>query len=225
MNGAPRLPAGLPSVADARLPLKYEAAKTALAECASIDECFDWANKADAMAAYARMSEDDTLRKQCDRIQARALRRCGELLKEYNSPGARTDLEPNDGGDGGLTQGQAAKDAGMSERQQVTAVRVANVPDADFETQVESDSPPTVTALAEQGKKTRNLVDLQGRAPEEYSMATSAQAHLRDFAKFAGKTDPAVVARGTKPHEVDQIIKHIAVLDGWLDVLATRLER
>ena len=33
----------------------------------------------------------------------------------------------------------------MSERQQVTAIRVANIPADDFERQVESDQPPTVT--------------------------------------------------------------------------------
>jgi hypothetical protein len=48
----------------------------------------------------------------------------------------------------------AAADAvGMSERQRKTAVRVANVPEADFEEQVESDTPPTVTKLAQQGKR------------------------------------------------------------------------
>ena len=57
----------------------------------------------------------------------------------------------------------------MSERQQVTAIRVANVPVADFERQVDSPKPPTVTALAEQGKKAtpRPVIDLKGRAPAE----------------------------------------------------------
>lgn len=36
----------------------------------------------------------------------------------------------------------------MSERQQITAVRVANVPAEDFERQVDSDVPPTISKLA-----------------------------------------------------------------------------
>jgi len=40
----------------------------------------------------------------------------------------------------------------MSERQKVTAIRVANVLTEEFERQVESDAPPTVTQLAEQGR-------------------------------------------------------------------------
>ncbi len=43
------------------------------------------------------------------------------------------------------SEAQAGADAGMSERQIKTAVRVANVSVEDFEAAVESDAPPTVT--------------------------------------------------------------------------------
>jgi hypothetical protein len=49
---------------------------------------------------------------------------------------------------------QAAKGAGLSERQTKTAVRVANIPADEFEATVESDDPPTVTALAQRRTKT-----------------------------------------------------------------------
>src|SRR3990167_11344690 len=78
----PALPSGLPSVHNAKLPKMYEGAKEALAECSRIDECADWANKAEALASYAKQAGDESLRKTADRIQARAIRRCGELLKE-----------------------------------------------------------------------------------------------------------------------------------------------
>jgi hypothetical protein len=61
--------------AKARLPASYEQAKIALASCAKIDECQDWANKAEALASYAKMADDDSLRVLADRIQARAVRR------------------------------------------------------------------------------------------------------------------------------------------------------
>jgi AbiEi antitoxin C-terminal domain len=75
------VPHGL-SIANAKLPKIYESARVALAECSRIDECKDWADKAEALASYARQADDDSLRKTADRIQARAIRRCGELLKE-----------------------------------------------------------------------------------------------------------------------------------------------
>ena len=55
----------------------------------------------------------------------------------------------NGNGTSAPSQKDIAQEAGLSKRQQVTAVSVANVPSEDFETAVESDNPPTVTALAE----------------------------------------------------------------------------
>jgi hypothetical protein len=101
----------------------------------------------------AKQSRDESMFKMATRIQARAIRRCGELLKEIETmQGKRTDLEPVEGDlPKSTTRKSAAEEAGLSEWQQKTAVRVANVPKEEFEAQIESDSPPTVTALAEQG--------------------------------------------------------------------------
>ena len=72
---ASMLPATLPANSDAQLPQRYEAARSAIAECERIDECKDWSDKAAAMASYARQAKDDSLRVMAVRIQARAERR------------------------------------------------------------------------------------------------------------------------------------------------------
>jgi hypothetical protein len=214
------LPANLPNVAQAALPQMYREARVALANCARIDECADWANKMEALASYAKMSEDDSLRKMADRIQGRAVRRCGELLSEYDGQGARTDLEPSKGA---LTKSQAADEAGMSVHQQRTAVRVANVAEADFERQIESDDPPTVTKLADQGKTARPLVDLEGRDPDDFAASTQTQAALARFVAMAKDTDPAAVARGAFPDEIAVMRENIIAARAWIDRLAATL--
>ncbi len=74
-----------------------------------------------------------------DRIQARAIRRCGELLKQVEAgQGSRTD-RLHDATDIKLTRTIAATQAGLSERQKVTALRVASIPQPEFEREVESD--------------------------------------------------------------------------------------
>src|SRR4051794_13750686 len=115
----------LPDISKAKLPSTYEAARHALANCSQIDECQKWADKAEAMASYAKQSKDQSLRLMADRIQARAIRRCGELLKQYFAAGARTD-KPRAGAHPRLSQKEVASKAGMSKNQQKTAVRVAN---------------------------------------------------------------------------------------------------
>ncbi|HEY2859966.1 MAG TPA: hypothetical protein VGJ21_16210 [Terracidiphilus sp.] len=166
--------------ASAPLPRAYEAARTALAQCTRIDECAEWANRSHALASYARQANDDTLQKHATRIQARAIRRCGELLKEFDARpqnGNRIPADPSGakqkvGAPPLVSRRDAAVSAGLSVEQQKTAVRVANVPAASFEAQVESDDPPTVTKLAELGRKSRPPVDLQGRDPKDFSQAT-----------------------------------------------------
>ena len=68
------------------------------------------------------------------------------------------------------TRKDVASKAGMSERQRKTALRVANIPKEEFEQAVESDNPPTVTALAERGK-TKSTIHLNGRSPEDFREA------------------------------------------------------
>ncbi len=79
---------------------------------------------------------------------ARADRRVGELLGQFKHPGARAD-QPRGSCPPRLTQRQAASDAGLSKDQEKTAVRVAKVPDDQFEAAVEGDEPMTVDATTE----------------------------------------------------------------------------
>jgi hypothetical protein len=77
------------------------------------------------MASYARQADDDALLKHAMRIQGRAIRRCGELLKMFDGLGehrkaAGAHPSPMD----------MSSAAGMSEHQHKQAVRVANVPQA-----------------------------------------------------------------------------------------------
>lgn len=96
-----------------------------------------------------------------DRIQARAIARAAEILKEIEkSHGANQNIGNGDGTKV-HTRKEAAKEAGMSKRQYVTTMRVGNVPKEQFEEMVKSDNPPTVTALAEIG--TQRLVSRSER--------------------------------------------------------------
>jgi hypothetical protein len=72
----------LPNVSRAKLPATYEPARTSLEKC-SIDEYREWADKTAALASYAKQSADESLFKMAVHIRARAIKRCGELLKAY----------------------------------------------------------------------------------------------------------------------------------------------
>ena len=219
------LPANMPSAANASLPAKYESAKVALAECERIDECKEWADKAAALASYAKQAEDQTLMNHAMRIQGRASRRIGELLKQFDARGGdRSKSAATDT----FAQRDAAEDAGLSKRQQVSAVRIANIPAERFERAIEAPTPPTKTALAEMGRKpreTRPLVDLEGRSEGDFRAATRGQGELQEFAAFVATADADAIVRGSKPHEIAAMRRHVETARAWLSILSNKLGR
>jgi hypothetical protein len=100
-------------------------------KCERIDECREWANKAEALASYAKQAGDTSLRKMAERIQARAIARCGELLRAIRP--AKNQRQDSGRGDAPPSRSQAARDAGLSRDQKRTALRVANVPAGERE--------------------------------------------------------------------------------------------
>jgi hypothetical protein len=210
----------IPGLARARLPATYEVARHALAECDRIDECKSWSDKAAALASYARQARDYTLRMMAERIQARAVRRCGELLKEVPS-GQGSRNQHGEVRDRGVTRRKAAHDAGLSERQKVTALRVATIPPPDFEALMEAEPPPTVTQLADLGRCPRVV------EPPTNHHGTEAGAKSRTmFAtirRFCEQNLPAELAKEFTSQDAQSLREFVAELERWLEEFAKNL--
>lgn len=213
----------LPSVANAKLPETYERAKTALAECSSIDECKDWSDKAAALASYAKMSDDDTLRKYAERIQARAIRRCGELLRQIEPASGKHWKSKRDEVDPfSITRSSAAAEAGLSERQRKNAIRVAGVPEQDFNKLVDSDTPPTVTKLAQMGTK-KQVVDLKGRDPNHFNKAMHFVGGIEYYLKECRQYDVENTVDILTDTERSRLRAAINEIDLIHDLIMTRI--
>ena len=189
-------------IAKAPLPVVYTAAQKALAECYALDECKAWADKAAALESYARQSDDETLLNLAKRIKGRAIRRCGQLLKEME--GRKGGDRKSNGGRPPVDSRKAAGDAaGLSDHQRKQALRIATISEESFNEQIDSDIPPTLTELAVQGtnKKPVPLFDLEGISPADFQVATKVLGSVADLAMMAAVTDPEQVARGMKANE------------------------
>jgi hypothetical protein len=202
------------STLNAQLPQSYERAKEALSTCSSIDECKDWSDKAMALASYARQAGDKTLENYAIRIRSRAIRRAGELLKQFDWQGKRTDLPLSNGSGTKLSQKEAAQEAGMSKRQKDTSIRVANINEDEFNRLVESNQPPTLTALAEKGKGY-----LEKEKPMGFKEATQLLGTVKRFSEFCDKINPVVVANALDDKEKEKVRFMVSKIDKWLDGL------
>tara|TARA_R110000868_G_scaffold25149_10_gene98242 strand:+ start:860 stop:1507 length:648 start_codon:yes stop_codon:yes gene_type:complete len=210
----------LPSIPNARLPEVYMAAQTALSNCQQIDECKDWADKAAALASYAKQSQDESLMIMAQRIKARAVRRAGELLNQIDRPeqGGR----PKNGM-GDHTVSSVARDAGFSKHQQVQATRIAAIPDRDFEEQVEAPKPPTLSQLAQQGIKPKPVLDLKGRDPREFNRALHFIGDFETYAKDLSGKEIIGTCSILTPAERDRLRNAINRIDAIHDQIMTRI--
>lgn len=222
---------------NAKLPVSYEHAKEALAACYKLDECKTWADKAAAIASYAKQSDDETLMKTAMRIKGRAIKRLGELVEEIEpkhpgrpvigGTGATNSSEPV------LTRKAVVEAAGVSKDQAVRALRVAAIPDEQFEAVIEADDPPTINQLASMGAEHRraqkpqpepeSLAYLKGRTPDEFNAAIHARGAVRDLAQRCAKVAPEVVVVTSMDQNIAELKEWLAVVLPWLDTLHTEI--
>lgn len=217
------LPASI-SVSGASLPQTYQAAQSALAQCSQIDECKDWADKAAALASYAKQSDDHELERMAQRIRARAIRRAGELAKILMKPHGGNRISQVDTNDNLMSRDKVKEVSGFSDRQLTTATRVASIPANEFDAQVDSAKPPTLSQLAAQGTKPReNIIDLKGRDPKEYNRALHYVADFEEAAAELEKQAHDLILPTLNEKERERMRAAVNRIDAITDKVATRI--
>lgn len=208
----------MPDTALARLPATYEAARTAIAACDKIDECKEWSDKAAALASYARQAKNDELRVMAVRIQARALRRAGELLRQISPGHGARDGKRQEGNLPPLTRMQAGENAGLSEHQRKSALRLSSIADDELDRLMRSDGPLTVTCLVEHGTRKRPRSERQTDGDTDI-----ARGVLQAFCAYCAENEPGHIARAISTCELDGLQLQIFAIDQWLNVFVDNL--
>jgi hypothetical protein len=152
----------------AQLPKRYTEACAALMRCDQVDECAEWANRAAAIASYARQARDETLKAHAARIQARAVRRMGELLQ------AVPPVKGRPASAGVASRSAAARAAGIPKIHKDTALATARIPAAEFERLIESDDPPPPYKLRLIGRGGRPPGDAEAQLRRELARAEAS---------------------------------------------------
>ena len=182
------------------VPVEYEEAIKDLIACQNIDDAKYWSDKADALAAWAKMYRDDKASVEAKRLKLHAFNRMGELAKELRPkksagfgkgslPGARSMLVEK-----GLTYSQAA-----------IATKLGSSSKEEFESIVNLPRPPSPSIavnfyLGNTSKERRSLIT---------SMAT--------FKGYVLKVSARDMAKETDPRFSAQLRETAICLIEWLD--------
>ena len=147
------------------VPLEYETATKALAECLSIDDAKYWSDKADALAAWARIYRDDEVSRKAKALKLHAYRRMGQLA---------SDLRPVRTSPSGGPR-KLLMESGLSGAKTDAAMALSRVPEARFEKLINAPNPISPTAIRYQ--RNEDLAESSWR--EFYRLASMMRAFMR----------------------------------------------
>ena len=150
----------------------------------------------------------------------------GELLKQYdgrtNNYGNQNVRYNADDNSIATTQKEVAGQAGISEGQKRTAINLANVPINDFNEQIESETPPTVTKLAKQGVVKNEFLNSQ--KPEGFTEAMYIRGDISRLYDKMQKYDPLFILGGMSKDDIDNTKLYINHIEAWFDTFIINIK-
>lgn len=187
-------------------PAEYEDAVKALEACTTFDESKYWKDKADALAAWAKIYHDKEVDTWARRLKLRAFRRLGELSIELRPLSTKRRGWRANGRNPGHVQLMMAN--GMKRSEAVVASAVAKVPDARFQRALDKPIPPAPSSFIRRHNS---------ETSEKWRMVRESARNPFTCSMFCQSNDPAKFARALTPGESAMARKLAVELSEWLD--------
>jgi hypothetical protein len=137
---APIPPLGRHGTVAVVAPIEYEQACRAIVACTLLEDARHWANKADALAAWAKMYGDDRVSLEARRLKLHAYRRMASLAEELLPEWA---AEHQIGAERRISSLVVLKDQGLTQGIAQTVRKVGLLTDQKFDKAVNAKKPPT----------------------------------------------------------------------------------
>ena len=192
------------------VPIQYEEALKSLQACIDLDDAKIWSDKADALAAWAKIYRNDDAGRKAAALKLHAYRKMGQLAAELRP---RKSL----GRGLGTTPGAMSllREKGLTQSQALCARAAASLPQKRFDDLAERERPPAITAMRlEVAPGSSAYLALIGRGANG----------VAPFASFCRTHPAAAMARALSKDEARKIKEYIPEICEWLDVLDANLK-
>jgi hypothetical protein len=175
------------------VPVEYESAVTALQACITIDETKYWSDKADALAAWAKIYRNDDIGRKARQLKLHAFRRMGALAGELSPTKNNVD------GKGGRSGPVAyLKKQGMSQTNARAARQLSLTEQSRFDSLVARPRPPSpTTALSFIADVTESWQAIRHPLAQMRSIV-KAERSAREVARALSKDEAAKAREVTR---------------------------
>lgn len=200
------------------LPVRYEEACRALAECSTIMDAKYFADKAEALAAWAKIYKSDQAEVEARRLKLHAYRKMGLLAQELR-PGSRgrRGLIGTVGGPQALL-----KESGLKAHQGQNALRLARVSNEKFEAISSLPRPPGIAQAA--GAYGRGLGSKKCTSQEYYTLCVRTGYGIKACKSIIKTIDPKNVTLPSEFSEITSALDSVRECIEGLNILEQRLE-
>jgi hypothetical protein len=199
--------------------VEYESACRALAECATIDEAKYFADKAEALAVWAKIYKDNVASENAKRLRLHAFRRISALASEIQPRrflGRERSKKTGRLVTGGSTPGPNAliKSYGFSANIATLIRRIGKIDSGKFEAIVAAAPVPSIQTIKR---------DMQA-CSESWRLIVK-NGSMNGFRSFCRANPAKTLAAGIAPGELTQARAHALELLAWLDEFEQRLSK
>lgn len=200
------------------VPVEYESACKSLAACVDLDEAKYWSEKADILAAWAKIYRHDEAGRAAKRLRVHAFRRMGQIAGELRPRNSNCGTRGRDKGKfvsgTGSYRGAAAllKEKGLSSPQVQVARRLARTSDSDFDALISRPGVPGLNTIRNTAKG----------ASEAFKKLSGAFRRMAYFTKEESAVD---LAKSVHQDEVDLVRKYATQIAEWIDSLDQALPK
>lgn len=192
------------------LPVVYEEACRAIEACVELDELQTWASKAEALAAWAKIYDDNRILRHAKQLKLRAYRRMGQLADELRPKDVHA---PRGRRAGAIGSFSLLREHGLNRDKAQSAIALGRLPPEKFDKFLNRKNVPSPT-VARAFTQHSNMEE-RGKRSQAYSLLTASGPSPTSFRWWCQTHTPKSIAGNILPGERQKAHELVSDIELW----------